>query len=275
MNILSALLLCLLPAQAESTRLTWTVGGVEREAIVFAPEAKAGAASKTSLRPLVFAFHGHGGTMRHAARSFHLQQEWPEAVVVYMQGLPTPGAITDPEGKRSGWQAKIGVQDDRDLKFFDEVLATMKKDYHVDAARIYSTGHSNGGAFTYQLWAARPGTFAAVAPSAASGAIRFRAQLTPCPCLHFAGRNDPLVKFAWQEASMAAVRELNGCSDKTEAWGKPAPGSENCLLYPSTKGSPFVSCIYDGGHEYHAAAPKLITAFFREHRRSEKVDKRE
>ena len=54
--------------------------------------------------PVVFAFHGHGGTMRHAAATFGYHKVWPEAVVVYMQGLPTPGAITDPEGKRPGWQ---------------------------------------------------------------------------------------------------------------------------------------------------------------------------
>lgn len=270
MNLLPALILCLLPAQAEPTRLTWTVAGAEREAIVFEPTKKS---ANDATRPLVFAFHGHGGTMRHAARSFHLQQEWPEAVVVYMQGVPTPGAITDPEGKRTGWQKGLGAEDDRDLKFFDAVLATMKRDYKIDEHRIYSTGHSNGGHFTYLLWAARPGTFAAVAPSAAAGAMRFRDKLTPCPCLHFAGRDDPLVRFAWQESCMATIRDVNGCSDKPVAWGKPAPGSDDCLLYPSTKAAPFVSCIYDGGHNYHAAAPALIVKFFQEHRRAEPAAK--
>jgi polyhydroxybutyrate depolymerase len=31
----------------------------------------------------------------------------------------------------------------------------MKQDYRVDEQRIYATGHSKGGAFTYLLWAAR------------------------------------------------------------------------------------------------------------------------
>ena len=39
--------------------------------------------------------------------------------------------------------------------FFDEVLASVKKDYKVDNKRIYVTGHSNGGSFTYILWAVR------------------------------------------------------------------------------------------------------------------------
>ena len=81
-----------------------------------------------------------------------------------MQGLPTPGQLTDPEGKRNGWQKTVGDQKDRDLKFFDAVLTKLKADYKVDESRIYSMGHSNGGGFTYLLWAARGDQFAAFAP---------------------------------------------------------------------------------------------------------------
>ena len=88
-------------------------------------------------------------------RDFAYHKHWPEAIAVYMQGLNTPGVLTDPEGKRPGWQKRVGDQNDRDLKFFDAVLATLKKDYRVDEKRVYATGHSNGGAFTYLLWAAR------------------------------------------------------------------------------------------------------------------------
>ena len=93
--------------------------------------------------------------MKGAAANFAYHELWPEAIAVYMQGLNTPGALTDPEGKKPGWQKTVGDQNDRDLKFFDAVLATLKKDYKVDEKRIYATGHSNGGGFTYLLWAAR------------------------------------------------------------------------------------------------------------------------
>jgi polyhydroxybutyrate depolymerase len=143
-------------------RHTWLVNGVPREALVRVPDKiPAGGA------PLVFAFHGHGGTMGHAARSFPIHEQWPEAIVVYPQGLPTAGQLTDPKGERSGWQGRAGMEGDRDLKFFDVMLADMKQRYAVDARRIYSTGHSNGGGFTYLLWAERGEVFAAMAPSAA------------------------------------------------------------------------------------------------------------
>ena len=179
-----------------------------REALVYAP-----ATAKTDLSPVVFAFHGHGGTMKYAANKFRFHKLWPEAIVVYMQGLKTPGTIVDPQGKWPGWQKTFGDQGDRDLKFFDAALATLKKDYNVDAKRIYATGHSNGGGFTYLLWAARGDVLAAVAPCAAAALIgngalpddlpaalarqaeasrRSMKNLKPKPVLHMAGEADPL-----------------------------------------------------------------------------------
>jgi poly(3-hydroxybutyrate) depolymerase len=108
---------------------------------------------------LIFAWHGHGGSMRNASR-WDYEKYWPEAIVVYPQGLPTKG-MTDPQGTKAGWQQKVGDYEDRDLKFFDAMLAELKKDYPVDDKRIFSTGHSNGGKMTYLLWEARGKEFAA------------------------------------------------------------------------------------------------------------------
>ena len=101
---------------------TWKIGGVERKAILYVP-----AAASTAKSPVIFAFHGHGGTMQFAARKFGFQTLWPEAIVVYMQGLPTPGMLTDPQGLKAGWQMTEGLEGDRDLKFFDAVLDASKR----------------------------------------------------------------------------------------------------------------------------------------------------
>ena len=81
--------------ETEPTTLTLKVGDLKRTALVFAP-----AASESQDHPLVFAFHGHGGNAQQAAKSFDVHHLWPEAVVVYPQGIPTPGRLTDPDGKR-------------------------------------------------------------------------------------------------------------------------------------------------------------------------------
>jgi polyhydroxybutyrate depolymerase len=251
------LLLALLAAisavsAAEPVRREWTVDGVVREALVAAP-----ATAKIESSPVVFVFHGHGGSMMNAARQFHLHTLWPEAIVVYPQGLNTPGRLTDPEGKKPGWQHSAGAQDDRDLHFFDAMLDSLHKDFRVDDRRIYSTGHSNGGGFTYLLWATRGDRFAAVAPSAAA-APTLLAQLKPKPVMHLAGETDPLVKFEWQQATMGRLREINQC-------GEGQPWAEKCTLYPSKIGAPVVTFIHPGGHQFVAEEPALIVKFFKEH----------
>jgi polyhydroxybutyrate depolymerase len=254
------LLTLLLVPEADPTQKEWTIEGTKREALIYVPAKPAeGGESAAKGAPVVFGFHGHGGNAHQAARSFHLQDEWPEAIVVYMQGIPTPGRLTDPEGKLPGWQQDAGDHEDRDLKFFDAVLATLKKDYQIDENRVYATGHSNGAAFTYVLWVARGDQLAAIAASA--GFSRSARSAKPKPMLHIAGETDPLVRFAAQEIAMNAVRRINGCEDEGKEWAK------NCLEYKSTTGTPFVSFIHPGDHKYPAEAPALIVKFFKEHER--------
>ncbi|MBI2812834.1 MAG: esterase [Opitutae bacterium] len=234
-------------------RRTWVVGGVSREALVHVPATVPGTGA-----PLVFAFHGHGGSMTQASRSFPIHQHWPEAIVVYPQGLPTPGQLTDKEGNEAGWQGQAGLQGDRDLKFFDAMLADLRQRHVIDDRRVYSTGHSNGGGFTYLLWAERGGVFAAMAPSAAVLSRGSRA-LAPKPMLQVASPQDSLVRFAWQERMIARVLALNGC-DKFK------PGAMGYTTYPSKTGNDVAIYLHAGGHRYPGeTAPELIVKFFQAH----------
>jgi polyhydroxybutyrate depolymerase len=234
--------------------LTWTIDGLERQALVYLPKD-----GNKEAAPLVFGFHGHGGSMNNADRSFGLQNHWPEAIVVYMQGVPTPGRLTDPEGKRNGWQHGLGDQGDRDLKFFDAVLKTLREKYKVDNSRLYSTGHSNGGGFTYLLWLARGDQFAAFAPCAAVNRSFLKQKPEPKPVLHIAGTNDALVKYSWQDLMMKTVRSHNGCVEEGRKW------DTDCTLYSSEKNAPVVTMIHEGTHKYPAEAPALIVKFFKEY----------
>lgn len=233
----------------------WTVDGVRREALVRVPARKAAVPA-----PVVFVFHGHGGTMGSAAVMQPVHQIWPAAIVVYMQGLPTPGRLTDPEGKKAGWQRAAGTQDDSDLKFFDAVLASLRAAGGVDERRIYATGHSNGGGFTYVLWAARREVFAAFGPSAATAGPN-PASLSPAPVIHVAGRNDDLVKFEWQRRTIDALIGLNQCDPKGRgAWN-------GRRLHASKIGTPVMTYIHDGDHRYPSEATAFIVDFFKAHAR--------
>ena len=243
---------------------TWTINNSRREALLHIPID-----AKKSPTPVVFVFHGHGGTMQKAAMMFRMGQLWPHAIVVYMQGLNTPGKIVDPKGEKSGWQCSPGEQADRDLKFFDAVLSDLTKEYDVDRKRIYATGHSNGATFTYLLWATRREHFAAFAPSAGvpvfaltgNGAIdlgKLRVTNQPLkPILHVGADNDPLVKSVWQKNSIDALLVLYQCGP-----GKPWK-KNHCTIHESKSGAPVLTCIHHAKHGLPEQIPALIAEFFK------------
>ena len=237
---------------ADDTKVMhWTVDGTDREAIVYIP-----ASAKIKTTPVIFVFHGHGGTMQNIFRARGFDKLWPEAIVVSPQGLNTPGQLTDPQGNLPGWQKTSGDMNDRDLHFFDAMLKTLTQDYRVDDKRIYATGHSNGGGFTYLLWATRGDVFAAVAPSSAV-AGRVVNLLKPKPAMHIMGEKDPLVKPEWQRLMCKQVLKIDSCSAEGQEYGTYA------TYYPSTTGNPVVLYVHPGGHVYPQEANALVIKFFK------------
>jgi polyhydroxybutyrate depolymerase len=238
------------PKTAESTKVEEPVSSESKRA--------------TSGHPVVFVWHGHGGGMRHSARTFRIHELWPEAIVVYTQGLPTPG-MTDPEGKKNGWQRFDGDQDNRDLLFFDALLEELAKSYKVDRKRVYSMGHSNGAAFTYLIAMSRPGVLAAIAPSAAPArGIRAGflagdplAKIPPLPVMHIVGKDDKIVPRAWQIPTIEAFKKKNECSVEAKPW---EPG---CVIYESKSGAPVIVMEHEGGHTYPQVANEKIVKFFK------------
>jgi polyhydroxybutyrate depolymerase len=233
--------------------MTWTVDGVRREALVY-PPAPTFAAAKA---PVIFAFHGHGGTMQRAAQGMRFQELVPLAVVVYMQGLPIPSPV-DPQGLRAGWQRAPGQAGDRDLKFFDAVLATLYTKFSIDDRRIYAAGFSNGAVFSLLLWGERGKVLAAIGVCA--GIFDPAVHLSvPRPVIHIAGTADMIAVYSRQLETMKKERQFNGCSATGQACG---PG---CTLYPSAKHAPVMTVIHPGGHVYPPWASARIAEFFEAH----------
>ena len=234
-------------ASAQVTR--WQVEGEVREAIVYAPDAPQG----DEKVPLVFSFHGRGDNMQNFQYT-NVHVEWPEAIVVYFQGLSTGGGL-------AGWQAGRGADGDRDLKLVDVALASLRETYNVDDDRVYATGFSNGGMFTYLLWAERPGVFAAYAPVA--GRLRPSVELTrPRPVFHVAVRRDRQVAFEDQEAAIASAVEANGVGASA------VPCGDGCTLYGSGEAAPVMTWIHPGGHVYPRQTSERVVSFFRDHPRT-------
>lgn len=235
--------------------MTWTIEGVNRTAIVFQPAG-------TNL-PVLFIFHGHGGTAAGFTKH-QFEVLWPEAIVVYAQGLPTP-TPSDRSGTENGWQDFIGeVSDqthvkDQDIKFFDAMLATFMG--FIDPRLVFVHGYSNGGGLVYNvLWPLRGAQLAGLAVDAAT--VTSTVNRVPLAAIHIAGKSDPVVSFARQQSTVESIKSLNKC------WSIGLPYYISLLGISSTKWwspirRPVVFSSYDGNHDYPDNAPKVIVKFLK------------
>lgn len=240
------LMLGVQPAEAEG--VTWKIEGVTRQAFVYAPSTP----PPGRKLPLVFAFHGRGDDIANF-EVVGLHRAWPNAVVVYIQGLESRGL--------SGWQVERGQDNDRDLTLVDAAIESLRKKYNVDDHRMYATGFSNGAAFTFLLWAERPNLFAAYAVVA--GRLRPSVQpKQPKPMLHVAGVSDPQIVYADQRAAIVTAIAVNGVRNQTDRCGN------GCTIYGASTTAPVVTWIHPGGHEYPRGTSERIVAFFQDHPRS-------
>lgn len=230
---------------------TLDVDGVKREAEVFAP------AKKSKHPPIVFAWHPHGGNMNEAANLFKIQQYWPEAVVVYPQGLKTKSPV-DPQGKHFGWQRVEGDYNDRDLKFFDKLYAKLDQQFSFDHKRTYSMGFSNGAFFTYLLWHARYDKLAA-AEMAAASIDDPNKPLKPLPVFVIAGTQDHTVQFVDQRKAISYDRSTDGVPQNA------TPVVQNGIRHFHGSKDDVNVFVHPGGHIYPPAMSPFVVQFFKNH----------
>jgi polyhydroxybutyrate depolymerase len=239
-------------APAGAIQQTFNVDGVERTALVF-PNSKPAPAPGA---PLLLCFHGHGGRVEGTARRWDYQSLWPEAVVVYLQGLPGVVGIVDPEGKQPGWQKNPGEQNDRDVKFVDVALEELQRKYRIDPKRVYAAGHSNGARFAMVLWNMRGEKFAAFCSAAAQGGLMIR-DAVPRSLFALAGEKDPLVPYDGQVRAIEvarAVLKADPSKAVTKGYAK---------LEPGVNGTELATYLHPGGHEFSKEAMPLVVEFFK------------
>jgi polyhydroxybutyrate depolymerase len=247
MSFVALFLLTALP-RFELKAQTILIDGVQRRFLYSVPD-------QTQNVPLVFVFHGHGGNMRSASRSFRIHEVWPEAAVVYMEGLPTK-TKKDPDGTRNGWGTGQSEDAKRDYKFFEETLKWIEMKGKIDRQAVFATGHSNGGGFTYNVWNTHQDLFLGIAPSAAIGrAVR---NSRPMNILHITGDKDQTVDPKSQAETVERLRLANHSESKSKEW---VGGAKK---WESPSGKVIVHYVYSGTHKYPSEAPELIVKFFKE-----------
>ena len=147
-----------------------TVDGLRRHWWVYVPTACKNGLKKTY--PLVVAIHGfscsgpffaENSSWEAVAEERGLIVAFPTAYPYQRKPMGTRIRVTCPT---PAWNSFAGGDPDGpdDVKFIGELVKTMKAEYPVDAARVYATGHSNGGAMTQMLMRFTPELFAAFGP---------------------------------------------------------------------------------------------------------------
>ena len=236
------------------------VNGHVRRALIAEPRAQRGRRGDAS-RPVVFVFHGHGGRAEGMTRGMAIHRHWPEAIVVYPQGLPTPG-LFDKEGRGTGWQHDGGDLADRDLRFFDVMLEELVRERGADPRRVHVTGHSNGGGFCYVLMVERGHLLASAAPSSASATQHVGDDpLPPIPLLHSGSPQDRVIKWRSQMVAIERAKESRRC-----AAGAPLQENRDVVRYPSAQ-APILVFEHDQGHRIPRPQAALTASFFRRHAR--------
>jgi poly(3-hydroxybutyrate) depolymerase len=231
------------------------VGGVTRSYILHLPT---GYVASTQY-PLVMNFHGLGSnaSQQQAYTGMDNVSNSGKFIVVY------------PEGISNTWNIIIGsATGTDDIGFVNTLLDTLIAKYSVNTQRIYSTGFSMGGYFTYRLGCELGSRIAAIAP--VSGLIANSGSCHPSrsmPVMHIHGTADSTVKYNGAGGAEAAVNywlTKDNCSKPGDTTHVPNTNvSDNStadlIKYSLCNNSTEVWFykIYNGGHTWPGAVASI------------------
>ena len=221
-------LILVLTAKAQDYK-TIKVDGTDRYYLEYVPN------NLGENRPLILALHGNGG---HG--SYHKSVMKVESVA------DTAKFVTVfPNGIDRTWD----IGGDKDLHFMQALIDEMHEKYNIDRNRVYITGWSMGGMFTYYAMMKAANTFAAFAPM--SGYHFWGGSATsarPVPILHIHGTADDCVytSFSGQSSLQAELNKWinrNHCST-TKKTTKNYRGAQGVNLYEWNNGDEGVEVHY-------------------------------
>ena len=204
--------------------------------------------------PLVFDFHGLGGTKEGHASFSGMKAKADEEgfVIVHAQGHT--------RSWNSGWCcsrfSSDGAHQLDDVAFVRHMVQAIQDLLPIDARAIYATGLSNGGAMSHWLACQATDLFAAVAPVSFPLGGPDRDTCHPSrsiSVLHFHGFSDTVVPYDGVGAfppvgeSNALWAELNDCL--VGPVRAPLNNASFCDTYSEcSDGVEVTLCSVDGGH---------------------------
>lgn len=169
-------------------------GGMARKYILYVPPSY----NQNIPSPVVFAFHGGGGSMEYMANErYGLKSKADEAgfIVVFPNGYSAFKS-----GKFATWNAGdccAGARDKNidDVGFIKAVIQKVTQQVNIDKNRIFATGMSNGGMISYRMACELADTFKAIASVAGTDGTLTCNPQRPISIMHIHAKDDTHVLF--------------------------------------------------------------------------------
>ena len=236
---------------------------IDRTFILYVPSSY----DRSSKQPLVFNFHGYGSNASEqmAYGDMRSQADANGFILVH------PEALDDIYGRSrwniGGWSQSVHD----DVKFTENLINLLMDKYSINAERIYSTGMSNGGFFSFHLACNLNASFAAVA--SVTGSMTYSTfdncnPRKPTPVMQIHGSLDATVPYKGSDTrNMKPIMDVmeywkinNGCDDymlslpsilpgttswtETYQYSNCLNGTENIHLYVQGAGHIWPGSIY-------------------------------
>ncbi len=249
---------------------TLSVGTKTRQYFVVVPTNY----SSSTAAPVVFTFHGRGGTAQQLLPSggyggFALYGErtgFPNAIYVVPQGLDSG---TD-AGNDYGWPNT----NDQDINFVKAMISWLEANYCVDESRIFSTGMSYGGMISNTIACEMPDVFRAI--GVMSGSLGWGSYVPTCVNHPIAawfthGDADTVVPISGDQNARDLFIKNNGCSttntQQISLVDTNTSTNVTCTVYNvcTTGNYPVVWCPVAGeAHAIPSFAGSEIAKFFKQ-----------
>jgi polyhydroxybutyrate depolymerase len=178
--------------------------------------------------PLVFFFHGAGGSAPQAAHTYG----WVEKAdvenffVAFPEGLPvfvdSPASfLLNPRIWRDG-QSELRSASVNDIHYFEVLLARIQAKLPIDPKRIYLTGFSNGAGMTFTLGSHESARIAAIAPVSSQSLIHIPSLARALPVFYLTGTADPLVPYHGGTVALpwGTTRSTPPIQESVDTWAK-------------------------------------------------------
>ena len=123
------------------------------------------------------------------------------------------------------------VQGDKDTKWMTEIIAQMVKDYDIDEKRVYLSGFSMGGMFTYNAMNKIADKIAAFAPTSGTNVFGASKAMRPVPIIHPHGTTDDILGYNQVEGFIKNYRDQFHCPSQAEVENNYPHQGEKATMY--------------------------------------------